>query len=86
MKAKELSKGRLLLSMEDSQNVASFYGTRLLLEGETKDPAEIVAKIEGVTKDQVIEVAKDIFKPEHLNLALIGPLQEGDITVEDLVF
>src|SRR6478609_7385228 len=31
-KAKELLKGRLLLSLEDSSNVASFYGNRMLLE------------------------------------------------------
>src|SRR3989338_3781474 len=41
-KAKELLKGRLLLSLEDSQNVSMFFGNRLLLEGETLSPEELV--------------------------------------------
>ncbi len=86
IKAKELSKGRLLLSLEDSQNVASFYGTRLLLEGDTIQPEDLVKKIESTTREELIEVAKDIFKPEQVNLALIGPVKEGEITASDLVF
>lgn len=86
LKAKELVKGRLLLSLEDSQNVANFYGTRLLLEGEIQNPQDLIKKIEKVTLDDLINVAQDIFKPEHLNLALIGPFQKGDITAKDLTF
>lgn len=86
IKAKELSKGRLLLSLEDSQNVASFYGTRLLLEGDTIQPEDLVKKIESTSREELIEVAKDIFKPEQVNLALIGPVKEGEITASDLAF
>ena len=83
-KAKELLKGRLLLSLEDSQNVSTFFGTRLLLEGEIESPEEIIKKIDAVTLDEVVDVAKELFKPEKLNLALIGPFKDGDITAKDL--
>lgn len=85
-KAKALIKGRTLLSMEDSQNVASFFGNELLLQGETKTPEEIIEKIEAVTADEVCATAIDIFKPKNLNLSMIGPYKEGEITEADLVF
>lgn len=85
-KAKALIKGRTLLSMEDSQNVASFFGNELLLQKEQKTPAEVLERIESVTADDVVEAAKFIFKPQHLNLSLIGPFKDTDITPDDLVF
>jgi predicted Zn-dependent peptidase len=83
-KAKELLKGRLLLSLEDSSNVASFYGNRMLLEGEIISPEQIIESLEKVTLGDVIELAKDIFVPEKLNIAMIGPYEQKDLTVSDL--
>ncbi len=85
-KAKALMKGRTLLSMEDSQNVASFYGNELLLQNDLKTPEELIAKVDAVTIDEIHQVARDMFKPEHLNLALIGPYKKDDISAADLVF
>lgn len=78
-KAKELMKGRLLLSMEDSFTVASFYGIRQLLEGSSISPQEVVQKIDTVTKDEIISLAKDIFKLENLNIALVGPYKKEQL-------
>jgi predicted Zn-dependent peptidase len=83
-KAKELLKGRLLLSLEDSSNVASFYGNRMLLEGEIISPEQIIESLEKVTLGDVIELAKDIFVPEKLNIAMIWPYEQKDLTVSDL--
>lgn len=80
-KAKELLKGRLLLSLEDSYRVASLQGTRYLFEERTIEPDEIITLIDTVTKDQVISVASDIFKEDRLNIALIGPYQKEDIKI-----
>ncbi len=76
--AKALVKGRLLLSLEDSFNLANFYGTRLLLEEEISSPQQIIAEIEKVRLEDIISVAQDIFKPEKLNLALIGPYEKKE--------
>lgn len=76
VKAKELMKGRLILSMEDSASVATFFGNKLILEGKVMTPEEIIKKIDEVTLDAVVEVASDIIKPEKLNFALIGPFEE----------
>ena len=39
-------------------------------------PEEVIKKIRAVTAKDVLEVAQDIFKPEKLNLAIIGPFKD----------
>lgn len=82
IKAKEMLKGRLMLSLEDSFSVASFYGTRMLLEGSIVSPEEVVQRIDAVTKEDIIAVAEEVFKPENLNIAIIGPFEEKDLHME----
>lgn len=79
LKAKEMIKGRLLLSMEDSMNIASFFGTKKILQNKILTPKEIIEKIEDVTAEEITKLAKDIFTKKNLNFALIGPFQERDI-------
>lgn len=82
-RAKELIKGRLLLSMEDSMNVASFYGNKILLEGNMEGPKEVVDRIEAVTIDEVSSLAAALFKPQTLNFSIIGPFKPSQITIAD---
>ncbi|KKR32753.1 MAG: Peptidase M16 domain protein [Candidatus Gottesmanbacteria bacterium GW2011_GWC2_39_8] len=77
-KAKELLKGHFILSLEDSKNVAGMYGTDELLEGKVRTDDEILAKIDAVTAEDVVRVARDLFKPEKLNLAIIGPFEDEE--------
>ena len=72
-KAKEYIKGKMALSLESSDELAAFYGVHELLEKRILTPKEIYAKIDKVTSSDVLAVAKDIFRPEGLNLALVGP-------------
>ena len=75
-KAKDFIKGRAILAMEESDNQAEFYAFQELLENRILTPDEIFAKIEAVTAEDIQRVAKDIFKPEKLNLTLIGPFKD----------
>ena len=72
-KAKDYLKGNLTLSLESSDVQASFYAGQELLTGKILTPKEKFAKIDKVTVNDVQKVAQEIFKPEKLNLALIGP-------------
>lgn len=78
-KAKELMKGGLILSLEDTFNVASFFGKKLLHENEIIQPAELIEAIDGVTKKQVTDLAGEIFTKENLNLAFIGKIKKDDV-------
>lgn len=80
-KAKELLKGRYLLSLEDSMNIATMFGTKYILEGELVDTKKILEKLKNVTKTDVITLAKQLFIPSRLTCALIGPLGTHDIAL-----
>jgi len=75
-KTKEYIKGKTTLSMESSDSQAYFYGFQELLTNKTLTLKQKFAKIEAVTANDIQRVAKDIFRPEKLNLALIGPFKD----------
>ncbi|MBU3918693.1 insulinase family protein [Patescibacteria group bacterium] len=75
-KAKDFIKGKMALSLETSDALASFYSGQQLLTGEILTTKEIFKEIDKVSEEDILSVTKDIFKPENLNLALIGPFKE----------
>ncbi len=74
-KAKDYLKGISSLSLESSDAQASFYATQELLTGEIVSLKEKHKRIDAVTQYDILKVAKEIFVPEKLNLALIGPFK-----------
>jgi len=77
-KAKDHIRGATLLSLESSDEVASYLGGQEILKKEILLPEEFFKKIEKVTAADLQRVARDIFRPEKLNLALIGPFKEKE--------
>lgn len=75
-KAKEYNKGGLILALEDSRAVASRYAYQILLEKEIRTLKQTLALIDKVTPEDVLRVAKDLLRPEKLNLAIIGPYKD----------
>jgi predicted Zn-dependent peptidase len=73
-KAKEFYKGRLLLQMESTNSVATWYGGQEALTGRIEDVEETVAEIDAVTADDVMRVGKELFG-QALQLAVIGPFR-----------
>jgi predicted Zn-dependent peptidase len=78
-KAKENLKGKLALLLESSEVQASFFGLQELLENRILSLKEIYKEIDKVNQNAILKVARDIFKPEKLNLALIGPFKDKNI-------
>jgi predicted Zn-dependent peptidase len=74
-KAKELSKGRLLLRMEDTRSVSGWLGGQEMLQGHIKTPDEVVALVEAVTPDDMRRVAKKILHPKTMTMAVVGPFR-----------
>ena len=75
-KAIEMAKGRLLLSMENSRNVAGWYGAQEALTGKILMVDDVTRIIEGLTVKDIRRVAGEIFVTEKLNLAAVGPVRE----------
>lgn len=84
-KAKELLKGRYLLGLEDSMNIATIFGTKYILENDIVDTKKTLKNLKKVEKKDIVSVAKQIFKPSGLTCAIIGPLGEGDIALPTLL-
>jgi predicted Zn-dependent peptidase len=76
IKAKECTKGRMALSLESSDALAFFYGGQEILKNETKTPEQVFKEVDKVKKSDILKVARDIFRPNKLNLALIGPFRD----------
>jgi len=77
-KAKDYLKGNLVLSLESSDALASFYAGQELLTNKILTLKEECAKIDKVKASEVKALAKEIFKKESLNLAVIGPHKNED--------
>jgi len=72
-KARELSKGRLLLRMEDTRNVSGWIGGQELLLGSVRSVEQVVAEMEAVTLEDLQRLARHLIVPEQLHLAVVGP-------------
>jgi len=72
-KARELSKGRMLLRMEDSRSVAMWMGAQETLTGKVRTVDEVVERMDTVTTRDIEQVAADLIREDKLNLAVVGP-------------
>jgi len=75
-KAKELSKGRLLLRMEDTRSVAGWLGGQELLLGKILTVDELVSIVDSIQADDLLRVAQQLLIADKLNLAVVGPVED----------
>lgn len=72
-RARELTKGRLLLRMEETRAVASWLGGQEILSGQVLSPEDVVAKLDAVNTDDLRRVSRDLLQRDKLSLAVVGP-------------
>lgn len=91
-RAKDLLRGRLTIQLEESDNVANWYGRQIILQDaierkkeaakrkdvlkEITTPEAYMKRIEKINVNDIKRVANDIFQSSKLNLALIGPFKD----------
>jgi predicted Zn-dependent peptidase len=75
-KGRNFAKGRLVLSLEDPKGNILFGLRSEVLEGKIREPDEVLAALDAVTREDVQRVAQDIIREDRLNLALIGPFDD----------
>ena len=83
-KAKEMAKGRLLLSMENSRNVAGWYGAQEILTEKILTFDDVTQIIDGISLNDVMRVAQQLFITRKLNLSVVGPVKNSD-SLKDLL-
>jgi predicted Zn-dependent peptidase len=75
-RAKEYTRGRLLLGMEDSLSVAGWWGQQELLRDEAMTVDEVIAAVDGVTEEDIRRLANRHFRSRTISIALVGPMDD----------
>lgn len=78
-KAKEYSKGRFVLGLEDTESVSDFFGEHQLLEEKVVTTQDVIKGIDAVTMEDIYRVADSFFKEDRLNLAIVGPYKDKEV-------
>ncbi|MCL5256475.1 MAG: insulinase family protein [Chloroflexi bacterium] len=75
-KAKEYSKGRLVLGLEDSRGMATWSGAQELLQGSIMTVEEVMRLIDEVSASDIQRLADRMFVDEQISLAVVGPYKD----------
>ncbi len=75
-RAKEYTKGRMALRLEDTGTVAAWMGGQEIVTGEPLELDEVMERLDAVTADEIQRLANELFRTDALRLAVIGP-QKG---------
>jgi predicted Zn-dependent peptidase len=75
LRARDYVIGQIDLTLESADNQMNWLGEQLLGYGRIVRPAELKRRLRTVTPAEIRSVARDFFRPERLNLALVSPLK-----------
>jgi predicted Zn-dependent peptidase len=76
-RAKDNFRGKMALSLESSDDIAGFLAGQELMKKKIERPAEILSRVDKVSADDIMRVARKIFVNDKLNLAMIGPVENS---------
>ena len=77
-KAKELSKGRLLLRMEESRSVAGWVGGQEVLSERILSVDQVISIIDAITAEELKQIAQELMVGSQLRLAVVGPVADDE--------
>ncbi len=77
-KAKEFTKGNLLLSSENNDNQMVRLAQNETHFGRFIPLQEVVDKVEAVTADEILELAESLFQDNRFALTMLGPVSDKD--------
>jgi predicted Zn-dependent peptidase len=75
-RARDYTIGQIDLSLESTDNQMNWLGEQLLGYGKVFQPDEAKRRLSTVTAGEIRAAARDFFRPERLNLALVSPLKQ----------
>ena len=77
-RAKSFLRGKIVLSLEDTEELAHFYGKQELLYPKVRDVKQYMKEIDAVTKKDVDALARRLLTHKNLKLAVIGNTKDRD--------
>jgi predicted Zn-dependent peptidase len=72
-RAKQIIYGRMLISLEDTSEIANSFAMPELLTGKIVTPAEALAIYEKIEREDLIRVAQKYLDLDKLSMAYVGP-------------
>ena len=72
-KSKDHLLGNLILGLETSDDLASFYGSQEIFGREILSPEAYADRIKKVTAEEIQKVARAVLRGKGLNVAVVGP-------------
>ena len=76
-RSKEHMIGNLVLGLETSDELASFYGGQEIMTKKIVSPESVITRVKMVTPEAVRTVAQTVFRNNRLNFAVVGPYRNG---------
>ncbi len=83
-RAKDYLKGSLLLSLESSTSRMGNAARQEMYFGRYISQDEIARRVDAVTTEQVLAVAREFFHPDRLAITVLGPLDGLKLSPADL--
>ncbi|HEV2209813.1 MAG TPA: pitrilysin family protein [Verrucomicrobiae bacterium] len=74
-RARDYVLGQIDLGQESADNQMNWIGEHLLGYGKIPSPAQVKRRLARVTSAEIRAAARDFFRPERLNLAIVSPLK-----------
>lgn len=71
--AKKQIRGQIAVASDNRESFALDFGKNYLHYGWEKDITNLVARVEAITADQILQVARDIFAPDKLTTLIFKP-------------
>ena len=75
-RTKEYIRGKMILDLEDSDSIASWYGRQALFYPRIESPEQALKKVMAVSATDIRRLAKLLFRPAAMRLAVIGPFKQ----------
>jgi len=81
-RAKDFYLGQLRLALEDTLDHMFWIGEASATLGKTRTLSQVIAEVARLKRQEVLEVARYLFKENKINCALIGPLDGRKRSIE----
>lgn len=81
-RAREQSKANVLMGLESTQSRMSHIGRSLLFSGNILSPQDIISAYDAVTRDDVMSLAREIFRFPDVSLSAVGKVAGREVYQE----